>query len=186
MRIAVSGSQGTGKSTLISAFLARCPRYVYEPEAFETLADDIDLTSDEGPTADGLRALLDLTASVLESRRPDASVVFERSPVDYLAYAAASRSWPKEIVADFLAGAIPDVRRSVRSLDLIVLLPVTRQGPPARSGESPRFRKRVDEALRRALVDDDYDIFEGGGPPTVVELPPSPARQLDELVRLAS
>ena len=30
MRIAVSGSHSTGKSTLIAAFVAECPQYAYE------------------------------------------------------------------------------------------------------------------------------------------------------------
>ena len=112
MRVAVSGSHGTGKSTLIAAFLARCPHYLDEPEAFESLADDIDLTSSEGPTADGITALLDHTISAVTVHSPGAFVVFERSPVDYLAYAAASRSWPQGSVASFLETFVPRVGRS--------------------------------------------------------------------------
>jgi hypothetical protein len=43
MRFAVSGSHGTGKRTLIAAFLDRRPGYLHEPEASETLADEIEL-----------------------------------------------------------------------------------------------------------------------------------------------
>lgn len=186
MRVAVSGSHGTGKSTLIAAFLAKFPRYRHEPEAFEALADDVELTSSEGPTADGLQALLDHTISMLTIHAPGSFVVFERSPVDYLAYAAASRSWPPGAVERFLEGSIPDVRAGVRYLDLIVLLPVSSQGPPPRSDEDPRFRKRVDDALRRALIDDDHDLFGQPEAPRVVELAPSPERQLAELVRLTA
>jgi hypothetical protein len=154
VRIAVSGSHATGKSTLIAAFLARRPEYVYEPEAYETLADDIDLTSSEGP--------------------------FERSPVDYLGYAAACRKASPDL-AGFLDDAIPVVRASVRHLDLIILLPASAEGRP---GEDPRFRRRVDERLRRALIDDDYDLFGFPDSPRVVELPAVGSRQLDALVRL--
>ncbi len=69
MRVAVSGSHSTGKSTLIAAFVAKCPEYVYEPEAYEILADDIALTSSEGPDSEGLAALLGHTISVLASYR---------------------------------------------------------------------------------------------------------------------
>ena len=185
MRLAVSGSHSTGKSTLIAAFLAECPWYQHEPEAFESLADDVELTISEGPTADGLQALLEQTMSALSLYPPGAFVVFERSPVDYLAYAAASRSWPKGSVASFLEMLVPQVRRSLRSLDLIALVPVSATGPHSRSGEEPRFRQRVDEALRRALVDDDYGLFYDQSSPRVVELPPHSDRQLAELIRLA-
>ena len=185
MRIAVSGAHGTGKSTLIAAFLDRCPHYAHEPEAFETLGDEIDLDGDE-PTAEGLRLLLDHTASALETHAPGASVIFERSPVDYLAYAAASRSWPPGAAAEFLDAALPVVRRGLGGLDLLVFLPVSARGPSARPDESPRFRKRVDRALGRALLDDEHDLFGGPGAPRVVALPPDLEGRLSELVRLTS
>lgn len=184
MRIAVSGSHATGKSTLIAAFLAQRPDYQHEPEAFEALADDVELTAGEGPTEEGLRTLLEHTLATVALHPPGARVVFERSPVDYLAYAAASRSsWPRGALASFLAELVPRVRASVRSLDLIAFLPVSPQGPPGRPGESPRFRRRVDEALRRALLDDEHDLFGGPGSPGIVVLPPLPAQQLSELIR---
>lgn len=185
MRIAVSGSHGTGKSTLIAAFLDRCPRYRHEPEAFETLGDDVDLTLDEGPGPDGLQALLEHTVRALAAYSPGACVVFERSPADYLAYAAASRSWSRGTSARFLKWAKPLVRRSLRHLDLVVLLPVSKD-LPARAGEDARFRRRVDEALRRALVDDDYNLLHDRESPRVAELSPTRERQLAELVRLTA
>ena len=188
MRVAVSGSHSTGKSTLIAAFVGRRPEYVYEPEAFEALADDVELTSGEGPTPDGLQALLKYTAAALALHAPGACVVYERSPVDYLAYAAASHgTWSAEDREAFLTTHVPVVRASVRHLDLMALLPVSGTGPVGpRPGEDARFRRRVDESLRRALVDDDYDLFGDPASPSVVELSPLPERQLSELLRLTS
>lgn len=180
MRVAVSGSHATGKTTLIAAFLVRRPEYVHEPEAYETLADDIDLTSSEGPTPEALRALLDFTVAEVASRDTGASVIFERSPVDYLGYAAACRKASPDL-ARFLDDVNPVVRASVRHLDLIVFLPASGEGRP---DEDPRFRRRVDERLRRALIDDDYDLFGSHDSPRVVELPAGAGRQLDALVRL--
>ena len=186
MRVAVAGSHNTGKSTLIAAFLERRPEYVHEPEAYEALADDVDLTSSEGPTLDGLASLLQYTMSVVASQAPGTRVIFERSPVDYLAYAAASRAagTSRSSVAAFLDAHALEVRASVRHLDLIVLLPVSSQGPfISRADEDDRFRKRVDERLRRALIDDECDLFDGDRP-TIVELSPLPERQLLDLIRL--
>lgn len=185
MRVAVSGSHGTGKSTLIGAFAAKRPQYAYEPEAYEVLADDIALIPSEGPDAEGLAALLEHTASVLANHRRAASVIFERSPVDYLAYAAATRSMTASERAEFMGAYVPTVRDSVRNLDLIVLLPVSSEGPIASPpGEGERFRKRVDDKLRRALIDDDYELFVGRDAPVVLELSPFPDQQLAELMRL--
>jgi hypothetical protein len=184
VRVAVSGSHGTGKSTLIAAFLARRPEYAHEPEAFETLGDDVDLSASGGPTADGLHRLIGFTAQALAAHPPASDVVHERSPVDYLAYAAASRrAWPKGEAEQFLESHAPLVRACLRDLDLIVLVPVS-AAIEGRAGD--RYRKRVDEHLRRMLIDDDLDLFRDDGSPRVVELPPDPDRRLAELLLLTS
>ena len=184
MRLAVSGSHGTGKSTLIAAFIDLRPDYRYEAEAYEMLADDIPLTASEGPSPEGLQSLLDYTIAAMSGHGPEASVVFERSPVDYLAYASACRdAWSGPTTREFLAAAVPAVRTSLRHLDLIALLPVS-DAVRARPDEDERFRKRVDERLRRALIDDDFDLFDDRDLPRVVELSHLPARQIAELMRL--
>jgi hypothetical protein len=102
MRVAVSGAHRTGKSTLIAAFLAQRPQYAHEPEAYEDLADDIALLAFEGPDIEGLAALLVHTVSTIGGHGPGAAVIFERSPVDYLAYAAATRSIARAERDEFL------------------------------------------------------------------------------------
>ena len=187
MRIAVSGSHSTGKSTLIAAFLDRCPEYRHEPEAFEMLGDDVELTEAGEPAPEGLQALLQYTVSSTLGHGAGACVVFERSPVDYLAYAAASRSraW-RERLRGFLAAHVPLARAAIEHLDLIAYLPISESGPVrARPGENARFRGRVDDCLRRALLDDEYDLFGDRNGARVVALPTDPERQLAELVRLA-
>jgi hypothetical protein len=107
--------------------------------------------------------------------------------VDYLAYAAASRRrWSPSAVADFMGRYVHVVRAAMRNLDLIVLVPLVRNGPiTPRPDEDERFRRRVDERLRRALIDDEYDLF-GDAETRVVELPAVPERQIAELLRLTS
>ena len=182
MRIAVSGSHSTGKSTLIAAFLARRAHYTHEPEAYEELADEITLSTPEGPDAEGLAMLLEHTLSRVADHPPGAMVIFERSPLDYLAYAAASRSLSRSDRTEFLRKYRPAVRDAVRHLDLVAFVPVSRRGPMAgRPHEDERFRRRVDDVLRRVLIDDEYDVFSGGAP-DVVELSPAPDQQLAELM----
>jgi hypothetical protein len=185
MRVAVSGTHGVGKSTLIGAFLSRHPEYAHEPEAFEALADEIDLTESGAPTPEGLRILLEYTVSALQGRSAQADVVFERSPIDYLAYAAASGSaWSQGDKQRFLSAHSPAVRTSIRDLDLVAYLPLSAGSPGRRRGEDGRFRRRVDLWLRRVLLDDVYELFDDGPPPRVVELPSAADRQLGALTRL--
>jgi hypothetical protein len=142
------------------------------------------------PTPEGLRALLDYTVSALESRADAAHVVFERSPVDYLAYAAASgEAWPAASRGEFLRACAPLVRASLPRLQLIAYVPLPPKGSVRLDAdESPGFRKRVDERLRSALFDDAFDLFDDRARPRprVVELPAGPDRQLAELVRITA
>ena len=183
--MAVSGSHGVGKSTLIDGFLRRHPEYAHEPEAFEMLGDDIELTESGAPTPDGLLKLLDYTVAAVESHPSPTPVVFERSPVDYLAYAAASgQAWQPGEKQAFLRARKPIVRSAIRHLDLIAYLPLLTAGRARGGREDSRFRRRVDACLRRALLDDAYELFAAGRPPRVVALPPDLERQLGELSRL--
>lgn len=183
----MSGSHSVGKSTLIAAFLDRHPEYAHEPEAFEVLADDVELTESGAPRPDGLLLLLNYTLAAVDSRAAQARVIFERSPVDYLAYAAASaQAWQPNETREFLRAQKPIVRAAMRQLELVAYLPLPTAGPVGRHGESRAFRRRVDACLRRALLDDRYGLFAEGRAPRVVALPPAVERQLDELSRLVS
>ena len=180
MRIAISGSHGTGKSTLVAAFLERRPGYVHEPEAFETLADDVDLAGD-GPTPEALEHLIRWTIAAVSEHGPAADVIHERTAADYLAYAAASRrSWGSGEASDFVRRFSPLVADSLAHLDLIAVVPVCAE-IAARPDEDARFRRRVDRALRGILLDDELDIL-GDRHAAVIELPSAPERRRDALL----
>ena len=184
MRIAVSGSHGVGKSTLIDRFLREHPEYVHEPEAYEVLADDVELTESGAPTRDGLTQLLTYAVATLAARAGQPNVIFERSPVDYLAYAAASvGAWERDEIRDFLRAQRPIVRASIRNLELIAYIPLSKNGPAPRSGEDKAFRHRVDSCLKAALFEDRHELFADDRAPLAVSLPPGPG-QLTELNRL--
>lgn len=185
MRLAVSGTHGVGKSTLIAQFLERFPGYAHEPEAFETLGDDVELTESGAPTPEALRALLDFTVATLRAASNGPDVIFERSPADYLAYAAASRGdWPAEEIRGFLREHTPAVRRAMQTLDVVAYLPVAAE-ITARSGEDLRFRRRVDRKLQGLLLDGDRGVVGADRAPRVVVLPAAPAERLLALERAA-
>ena len=171
----MSGSHSTGKSTLIAAFLAKCPGYLHEPEAFESLADDVELTSSEGPTAEGLQALLEHTLSSLALHPPGSFVVFERSPADYVAYLQALEDLSRETAdARLTERAIETAREAMAMLDLIVYLPCKGGGPEM---EDPELGGAVDVCLEGILVNDDLSLF-GGSRPLVIEAAGTTAQRL--------
>jgi hypothetical protein len=172
MRIAISGSHGTGKSTLIAAFLKRRPHYAHEPEAYETLGDDVDL-SGEKPTPEGLEALLRFSIATVSAHAAGDHVIHERSPADYLAYAGACRrTWGRGEADDSIARFAPLVAASLAHLDLIAIVRASAE-IAIRPGEDDRFRRRVDRELRRVLLDDAHELFRDVEP-VIVELSGAP------------
>ncbi|HEY1644491.1 MAG TPA: AAA family ATPase [Streptosporangiaceae bacterium] len=137
MRIGVSGTHGTGKTTLVGELCARLPGHVAADEPYVLLEDD-GYEFGFPPSAEDYQAQLARSVQLLRSSGPD--VVFDRTPVDFLAYLAAQ-------------GADADVdpavlRPAMAGLNLLIILPVTvetEQLLPA--AELPQLRHAVNNAL---------------------------------------
>ena len=117
MRVGISGTHGTGKTTLAEALCARLrglvaavePYYLLEEEGYEF---------GHPPSHEDYRALLARSLRTLSSPLPP-RVVFDRTPLDYLAYLAAvgADPWGE---ADAAA-----LQSAFASLDLLVIMPIT-------------------------------------------------------------
>lgn len=145
MRIAVSGSHGTGKSTLLAELAAHLTGYETVDEPYHLL-DASGYAFREPPTEDDFVALVEYAASLC-SRRSARDVLFDRSPADYLAYLAAA--YPHSVHDAQIAATAA----ALDTLDLAVFVPIER---PDRTGltDSPKLRRRVDRVLREMLIED--------------------------------
>jgi predicted ATPase len=149
MRIAVCGTHGTGKSTLLIELQSKRRDYATIPEAFE-VAIDAGYDFGDPPTIDDFLALIDLSIATIRGDH-EQNVVFDRSPADYLAYVAA-------LDARRVSRAhIDDVRDALAALDLIVFVPIE-QPDRIVNVELPRLRKRVDRILYEMLIDDGLSL----------------------------
>ena len=83
MRIVVSGTHASGKSTLVSD-LAMALGYAQLPDPFELVDDDV-----EPAGAESFGQQLAVAAERLVELPAGADVVAERGPVDFLAYLEA-------------------------------------------------------------------------------------------------
>jgi hypothetical protein len=149
MRIAVSGTHASGKSTLIADFAARHPHYETMPDPFEL----IDERFDQPSPAMFLRQLR-IAAERLE-RADAADVIAERSPLDFLAYLAALDQLGRATAsAEVLERARALTASTLHHVDLLVVLPLT-AGGGIRVGadEDLELREAMDAALLE-LVDD--------------------------------
>jgi hypothetical protein len=153
MRIGISGTHGTGKTTLAEALCQRLPGHVTTDEPFYLLEE-------EGyefafpPVPDDYRALLARSLRILNTPPSLPRVVFDRTPLDYLAYLAAVG-----VDAEGKAGA-PAIKSALASLDLLVITvvtPETEQTLPA--PDMPELRARMNDALLDLVYADPLDAW---------------------------
>jgi hypothetical protein len=176
MRVAFAGTHRAGKTSLLEAVHARVPRYVTVDEPYWLLADEGFEASDPPSVEDFERQL---RRSLDEIDASAADTLFDRSPIDLLAYLQA-------IEEDYEVGAWRgDLRGAMESLDLIVLLTIEtpdRIAVPAY--EDRRLRQRVDERVRALFLDGAYAFgtevleVEGTLEARVAQVMPAFARQV--------
>jgi hypothetical protein len=170
MRVVVSGTHATGKSTLIGGFASAHPDWVMLPDPFE----DVDAAADE-PDAGTFFTQLRLSAARLEEdeRR---SVIAERGPVDFLAYLDALSSLGRPTrSAELFRRGIPIAARAMRSVDLLIVVPLEARRIDV-DDEDPVLREAMDAALLDLV--DDPDVI---GDAVVVEIAGDPASRLAQL-----
>lgn len=143
MRIAIVGSHATGKSMLLAELARRNADLASVEEPYYHLLSAGHAFSDS-PTIADFETLFD--ASVASFAAHAASVIFDRSPADYLAYLVALQ--PRTALIDRVAAAAA----ALQTLDLIVYVPIEQPDRIA-NPEFPRLRRRVSAILREMVVD---------------------------------
>ncbi|GAA1646558.1 ATP/GTP-binding protein [Actinoplanes couchii] len=151
MRIAISGTHGTGKTTLAEALCERLPGHILTDEPYYLLEEQ-GYECGFPPSAEDYRAMLACAVRSLLAPSASAGAVFDRSPLDYLAYLAAIGADPSE-QADAL-------RPAFATLDLLVVTVITAETerilPDA---ELPGLRARMNDALLELVYDDPFDAW---------------------------
>jgi predicted ATPase len=148
MRIAVSGSHGTGKSTLITELAAVLPGMIAIDEAYDVMLSD-GAAFGERLRVDDFDALCERAVELVEGTDGEL-VVFDRSPADYLAYMVAldADAPSRKLIAD--------VGEAMESIDLVIFVPIEEPDRVRVTPELPRLRKRVNALLREMLIEDSW------------------------------
>ncbi|HEX8407947.1 MAG TPA: AAA family ATPase [Thermoanaerobaculia bacterium] len=166
MRIAVSGTHGSGKSTLIEDFVAAHRDYVHEPEPYEWLEDVYGEAVAEEPGVDDFYRQLEVSVERLRDYGAGARVIAERSPLDFLAYMLALNELGRagrDCAA--IASAVELVAAGIANIDLLVLLPLNgadRIEVP--ESEDLELRDATNERLLDIVTADPYSLFVSGRP----------------------
>ena len=184
MRVAVSGSHCTGKSTLIDVFLLTHPEFVHEPEPYVVLSEDYGEVFAARPSAEDFYRQLEFNLDRLRRYQLGDLVIFERCPIDFLAYMLALRDLGRDQYAmHLIESSLAMARGALELLDLIVYLPINdTYGSMDSSAEDQELRSVVDARLAGLLGDDDLDLF-AVSQPSVLEVDGSTAMRLQAVER---
>jgi energy-coupling factor transporter ATP-binding protein EcfA2 len=174
VRIVVSGTHASGKSTLVSD-LAGALGHEQLNDPFELLDDAVAPSG-----ADSFVAQLELAAERLVELPPGADAVAERGPLDFLAYLEALADLHRPSIGrDGMARVREITAVAMAHVDLLVVLPLDDcDGIRVPDDEDPELRTAMDERLLD-LVDDPELVGSVG---TVLAVSGSPSSRLRQVL----
>lgn len=129
MRIAVSGTACQGKTTFINDFLKEWPNYKLVDSSFrkKIKKDNHSKNTTEDMQWEILNSMID---EMQKNCDKDNKVIFDRCPLDNIVYSIWSNAKDSSHITDkFIEKCMPLVRESMRLLDIIFFIPITKVSP---------------------------------------------------------
>lgn len=127
MRIAIFGSHSLGKSTLVNDWLAANPSYIHEEEPYRALREwfEIEFLQKSTRFHNGIQLYYNVSRVMRYARKTN-DVIFDRAPVDYLAYSQYTANHGTTDIDDaFVESMVPAVREALERIDILIFLPIT-------------------------------------------------------------
>ncbi len=155
MKIAVSGTHFSGKTTLGHTLAERLQGFAFVDEPYHLLSQDGYEFADV-PTVDDFFEQLQLSVSSMSDSSADA--IFDRCPLDFIAYASSLEDGDPFDVRQWVRLA----REGLKGLDVIVFCQI--ESPdriPTPASEDRKLRKAVDLRLKDLVLDDSYGVLSG-------------------------
>ena len=182
MRIAVSGTHCSGKTTLVEDFLATHTDYVHEPEPYECLIELGESATEDLTVSDFYRQL-EWSVERLENYRQGARMIAERSPADFVAYMYALRDLGHaRNDSATIESALEIATVGMARIDLLVLLPLNdRDGLLAPESEDLELREAMNDRLLELIADASSGLL--GSHTRVIEVYGTRRQRLDALER---
>jgi predicted ATPase len=152
MRIAVSGTHFSGKSTLVEALSDALPEYTIVEEPYYLLLEE-GYEFAELPSLEDFELQLERSIELLGENSPN--VIFDRSPADILGYLLSHI----DAEAFDLEKRLPRVQAAIRKLDLVVFLPIEEPDRVVLPlSQDAAYRQRVDEKLKEIFLENSFDL----------------------------
>lgn len=171
MQIAISGTHFMGKSTLINDFIKKHPNYYYEIEPYHQLQDEHGFEFSEELTLDGILQQLDFSIERINYHANASDIIFDRCPVDFLAYAMHTAAKHHMDLNDTeISERFPQIKEALKKLNLIVFLPIIKEHTIKYHEEDAVYRKAIDRNFKKIYRDEIFDIFPGYNHPKIIEI----------------
>ncbi len=190
MRIAISGSHSLGKSTIVNDWVAQHPGFVREEEPYRALGlhGPYEILFRDASTRmhNGIQLYYNISRIHRYSMSSD-EVIFDRAPVDYLAYSQyTADQHTTDINDDFVLSMVSAVRESLDHLDILAFVPKSAEWPVAMESDGIRpvddeYRDAVDAIFKQMFREGRYDAIPRAGGPRVVELWGPRQQRLEQL-----
>lgn len=187
MRIAIVGTANQGKTTLINDFLKNWPSYNKSKESYRALIKEQKLKINKDVNQDSQWKILNSLIDDMQGTAKTDKIIFDRCPLDNLVYSLWSfEKQASDIDKDFIDKCIPLVCESMRHLDIIFFLPITKFSPVVIEEKENRetdntFIKEVDnifKVLQRAYHTGASPFFPKDDSPAIIEIFGTPEERI--------
>jgi thymidylate kinase len=160
MKIAITGTHRSGKTTLVDKLQECLPEYVCKAEAYYELEERGNVFS-EIPTLEDY--ILQLEHSIEQISAREKNLIFDRCPLDMLAYIQATTEFKNANIQSLYHR----VKNALTQIDILVFVPIEEPdviGCP--ESDFPELRLEVNEILNDWIWDFGIDTIEVSGSPS--------------------
>lgn len=190
MRIAISGAHSLGKSTLVNDWAAERPGRIREEEPYRVLGlhgpYDIRFRDESTRLQNGIQLHYSI-GRVVRYATSAADVVFDRAPVDFVAYSQYTADCGTTDIDDaFVESMVPAVREALEHLDIVGFVPISSRWPVEMEDDGIRpidldYRADVDRIFTQIYREGRFDVMPRRNAPLLVELCGPRGRRLEQL-----
>lgn len=190
MRIAVSGSHSLGKSTVVNDWVSSRPEFAREEEPYRALSlhgpYQILFRDESTRLHNGIQLYYNI-GRVHRYATAAQDVIFDRAPVDYLAYSQYTADTGCTDIDDaFVASMVPAVAESLDHLDILAFVPKSDEWPVEMEADGIRpidhaYRDAVDLIFKQIYREGRYGVMRGEKRPLLIELVGSREQRLEQM-----
>jgi len=192
MRIAVAGTQCIGKTTLINDFLKEWPMYKRSGYTYREAVKKLNLPLNKQVTKSSQRMILECLKQDVAAAHKGDRIIFDRTPFDNAVYSLWSLgTQSSDIDVDFIKETAEIVKESMRNIDIIFFLPITKVSPVPVENRDMRetdliYRTEIDyifKALSMQASKGECKFFVREDAPPIIEIFGTPLERI-EMIKL--